>query len=61
MAGKRRRARMERALSVGVTIRARPADLRREVMRIAETLPAEFLARAARRVRAFLAEKRGYP
>ena len=59
MAGKRRRARMERALVVGVTIRARPADLRREVLQIAKALPADLLARAVRRVRAFLAEKRG--
>lgn len=59
MAGKRRRARMERALVVGVTIRPRTATLRAEVMRMAETLPADLLARAVRRVRAFLAEKRG--
>lgn len=57
MAGKRRRARMERALSVGVTIRARPADTRRDIMRLAETLPAELLARAVRKIRAFLAHK----
>lgn len=55
MAGKRRRARMERALTVGVTIRARPEDLRREVMRLAEAMPAELLARAVNKVRAFLA------
>lgn len=46
---------MERALTVGVTIRARPEDLRREVMRLAEAMPAELLARAVNKVRAFLA------
>lgn len=50
---------MERALVVGVTIRPRPATLRAEVMRLASKLPADLLARAVRRVRAFLAEKRG--
>ena len=59
MAGKRRRARMERAFSVGVTIRARPADLRIEVMRLAEAMPADLLARAVRRVRAFLDSRQG--
>ena len=50
---------MERALSVGLTIRARTADLRIEVMRLAEAMPAEMLARAVRRVRAFLDSVRG--
>jgi len=53
-----RRARMARTAPLGVTIRARPADLRLEAMRLAEELPADYLACAFRRIRALLAGRR---
>ena len=60
MARKRpRRVRMERVAALGMTVRARPADLRREVMRLAAALSTKALALAIRRIRAFLARRRG--
>lgn len=60
MAGKRpRRVRMERVAALGMTIRTRPATIRADLMRLAESLPAEALALAIRRIRAFLARRRG--
>lgn len=53
-----RRARMARTVPLGVTIRQRPADLQREVMRLAEALPADCLARAFQRIKVFLDGKR---
>jgi len=49
---------MARTAPLGVTIRARPADLRLEAMRLAEELPADYLACAFRRIRALLAGRR---
>ena len=53
-----RRARMARSVQIGATLRARPADLRVEVMRLAEELPPDCLAEAFRRIRALLAGRR---
>ena len=50
---------MERVAALGMTIRHRPATLRAEVMRLAESLPTEALALAISRIRAFLARRRG--
>lgn len=49
---------MERSAALGMTIRARPATLRADLMRLAESLPADALALAVRKVRAFLARRR---
>lgn len=50
---------MERVAALGMTIRTRPATLRADLMRLAATLPADALALAISRIRAFLARRRG--
>ena len=50
---------MERVAALGVTVRVRPATLRADIIRLAASLPADALAVAISRIRAFLARRRG--